>query len=103
MRALLLLLLVRAALAVQNEPLQAGRRINAVQLLIGKATATEETQRSVSCRISVLSPLRKAPESLLPHRRQPEGLDQLPANSPCAAALHGATSSSTQTSHRSLP
>lgn len=36
-----MLLLIRAPLAVQNEPLQAGRRINAVGLLIDQCNSNE--------------------------------------------------------------
>ena len=36
-----MLLLIRAPLAVQNEPLQAGRRINAVGVLIDQCNSNE--------------------------------------------------------------
>lgn len=92
-------------MAVQYEPLQVGHRRNAVQFLIDqrssnnkRSTEEREFQKGLVC-----SALCKKPHTHCRHTGVSlEGLDELPANSPCAAARHGATSSSTQTSHRLL-
>lgn len=89
----------------ENETLQVGRRIKAVQLLIDQCNSNNKrnTEKHEFQKGLVCSALSKKPPSHCWHTGVSlEGLDQLPANSPCAAALHGATSSSTQTSHRLL-